>query len=314
VGGFTDTIRIITGQTTNGTIEVPLGGQTPSGQLDLTINSDLQNPIEITFTGFSETLEEGEEMTVTAVPSVSVDNYQWYLNGELLEEATTDTVTLGSELNLGAYRLDCIVDVAPIFSSESIYFTVVETPTGFITGVITDNSTGTSGDYIAGVYDSNWYWNSQLIASTVQSNDGAFAINGIIPEGDYYIMVYRDSNGNDEYDYRGDSVEPMGEYSMQRVTITSAGLSGVNMTIQPRSISGTVSGVTTNWRVRADGPGVDYPWASIAADGSYTLNLYRPGNYDVIAYDPDSGAESDYTSNPVDLINNTQVENIDIDI
>ena len=135
--------------------------------VELTIDPDLQNPIEITFNMVQGMeLPLGESMTVIATTSEGVDSYQWYLNGELgglgllFEDPPEDPEdpdpeqtefsikigTVGSEsdlrLEVGDYRLDFVVYKGDIISSETLLFSVVvDVNAGFIVSAISGDTT-----------------------------------------------------------------------------------------------------------------------------------------------------------------------------
>lgn len=129
--GFVEAIRIIKDQETSLTIELTLDDlnleELPvTGDLNLSINSSEVNPITIDNTGYLETLILGNGMTITIAPSITPDSYKWYLNGDVLTDETTDTLTIGSDFELGSYRLDCVVQQDNLISSESFPFSVNE--------------------------------------------------------------------------------------------------------------------------------------------------------------------------------------------
>lgn len=95
------------------------------GGLMLSVKLDMQNPVDIDFTGAEEWILSGSEMTVTAMTSEPVDIYQWYLDGILLESETGPTVTVGNTLGPGFYMLDLLVEKGPMLSSGGISFEVL---------------------------------------------------------------------------------------------------------------------------------------------------------------------------------------------
>jgi hypothetical protein len=226
----------------------------------------------------------------------------------LLKETTTPIIdTLVFErVDLGTLR----IPLDSCTTTDSIRVTATS-----IIGALADNSIGTNGTYKVALFTSNWYWDwgtSQVIASKMLSSADTFSINAFIPAEKYFLMAYRDADGNGSYTYNGNTVDPMGEYSTTSVAITATGLINANITITPRSISGTVSGAPSGWKVKASDPGVDKPIADIAADGGYVLKLYREGAYSLSAYDPNGAAVVTYPQT-IDLSgNNTVAQNINI--
>lgn len=94
------------------------------GSLEVNITEDLQNPIDITLSGYWEDLGMGESMTVSAAFSDTPDSMQWYLNWQPVDGETSDAITLGSDLEQGIYHLDLMVEKGDILSSEGIEFRV----------------------------------------------------------------------------------------------------------------------------------------------------------------------------------------------
>ena len=133
VWGLAEAVRILAGEIASADIVLTLDDINPvdTGDLQLNLTDDLQNPIEITFTGAQSTLVIGADMTVTANPSVTPDSYQWYLTGGLLTEETSASITIGSALSEGNYRLDVVIEYGSINSSGSVSFSVyVQPPLG----------------------------------------------------------------------------------------------------------------------------------------------------------------------------------------
>ena len=121
--GNTEALRIISSETSNRSYE--LIEDVNRGGLEITIAADLQNPIEIDFTGAVATLPQGENMTVAATTSGEVDGYQWYLGSQPLPDQTSNRVVIGATLDPGVYWLDLIVTKGPVISSNGIVFEVV---------------------------------------------------------------------------------------------------------------------------------------------------------------------------------------------
>lgn len=136
-GTAVKTVRIVKGQTTSGQIDIMLDA---SGNLSLTISQEMENPIEITFTGAQSSLVLGSDMTVTAETDEEVDRYAWYLNGIRLTDETDDTITIGAELTEGEYRLTVVVWKGNVISSERVSFSVTTNPDALITETYFSNS------------------------------------------------------------------------------------------------------------------------------------------------------------------------------
>ncbi len=108
VAGVAEIVRIVKDQTTSGTFEFT-EINTPGGGVAVQVTPEIYDPITVTLSGQTDTLEAGSTMTVTA--SVPADTgavaYTWYING--LSKATGASYTLGGDLTEGNYRLDVTV-------------------------------------------------------------------------------------------------------------------------------------------------------------------------------------------------------------
>ena len=123
VAGLYESVRILKDQTTTFNLTLV------SGTLGLTITPELQNPITVSFSGQQTQLPPSTDMIVTAATSLTPDSYQWYLDGVPLSGQTGSTLTYGSSLSQGRYRVDLAVKKGSIISSGSFAFTVLTAPT-----------------------------------------------------------------------------------------------------------------------------------------------------------------------------------------
>ena len=114
------------------------------GNVNITIETDMQEPIYIDFYGAQSNLESGTNMTVTAftIPSL-VDTYEWSLNGDVVGNASS--ITIGSELLEGDYTLGLIVCKDSRMGSASFEFTV---STGDTTCIVYEAEDGEWGEVI----------------------------------------------------------------------------------------------------------------------------------------------------------------------
>ena len=114
-----EAVRIVYGVTTFAAFSLT-GNE---GNVNITIETDMQEPIVIDLSGAQSTLESGTNMTVTAftIPSL-VDTYEWSLNGDVVGNASS--ITIGSELLEGDYTLGLIVCKDSRMGSASFEFTV----------------------------------------------------------------------------------------------------------------------------------------------------------------------------------------------
>ncbi|UCB44784.1 MAG: fibronectin type III domain-containing protein [Spirochaetota bacterium] len=127
VMGAVEVVRIVADQTTSGLFEFYAINHA-SGDVEINITPEMNDPIQITLSGQEASIAEGGSMTVTAIVPDGLGNatYNWYLNGEL--KSTGESFTFGSNLPLGVYRLDVTVfseDTMRAGSTQHI-FTVVE--------------------------------------------------------------------------------------------------------------------------------------------------------------------------------------------
>lgn len=127
VMGTAETVRIVTDQTTSGSFDFS-DVNSLDGSIDIDIDVDLNEPIDITLSGTLASIIAGESMTVTASSPTETEtvSYNWYLNGSPLGSGST--LSVGSTLNPGIYRLDIISFNADLTRSGSINhtFTVAE--------------------------------------------------------------------------------------------------------------------------------------------------------------------------------------------
>ncbi len=125
VWGTTEAARVMSGYTSSRSYQLQEVVNRSGYGFEMV--DDLQNPIDITLSGMIENLLPGEEMTVAAYTSEPVDTYQWYLQGEPITDATTDSITLGSNLDAGVYWLDVLVQSGVVLSSEQTIFRILQT-------------------------------------------------------------------------------------------------------------------------------------------------------------------------------------------
>lgn len=128
VAGAAEAARVAAGATTGGTIAFN-SVNPPTGDTDITIDPDLDEPLEVSLSGAVADLELGGSMTATAEVSNAdgqTVSFTWYLNGAYLDDG--DTVTVGQSLEPGTYRLDAIAYTADgnRSGSASHSFSVVE--------------------------------------------------------------------------------------------------------------------------------------------------------------------------------------------
>lgn len=128
VAGAAESARIANSATTSGTIAFTDINQ-PSGDTDIVIDPELDDPLQVTISGAVAELVLAAGMTVsasTANAEGETVTYTWYVNGGFV--AAGSGLTIGSELPPGAYRLDVVAFTADgsRSGSASHVFSVVE--------------------------------------------------------------------------------------------------------------------------------------------------------------------------------------------
>ncbi len=109
VAGAVDTVRIVQDGLTEGTFNFEDLNH-PTGDIDIIVVPEMDDPLEVAITGGTEALGYGESMTVSAEVENAGDSaleYTWYLNGA--EVGSDAELTVGADLSAGSYRLDVVV-------------------------------------------------------------------------------------------------------------------------------------------------------------------------------------------------------------
>lgn len=123
VWGTVQAIRITADENT--TASFPLTAETINmGTINIQIVQEMENPVGVTLSGSLSSIMAGSTMTVTAIPSTTVDSYQWYLDGTALAGETASSVTVGDGLS-GTHRLDVIVTKGNTLGAAGMTFTVL---------------------------------------------------------------------------------------------------------------------------------------------------------------------------------------------
>lgn len=119
--GYSEAVRIIYDQTTYLDVTIE---DVYQQSLEIIINTNLENPMDITFEGEQNYITTGNSMTISATVDTTPDSYAWYLNGTLLADETSSNITIGTDLAPGFYYLTLVVKKGNILSSASSTFTV----------------------------------------------------------------------------------------------------------------------------------------------------------------------------------------------
>ncbi|MDP3177460.1 MAG: hypothetical protein Q8M76_06125, partial [Spirochaetaceae bacterium] len=120
-----ESVRIVANLTTEGTVEFTSSGSA----IEMTIETDLLDPITFTFTGFSAQLLQGDSMTVsaTAVGTNDEITWEWYLDGVRSSGSpfsTSSSAPIPGDLILGRHRLDLFAKTIDKAGSTSLFFIV----------------------------------------------------------------------------------------------------------------------------------------------------------------------------------------------
>ncbi len=112
VAGAADTVRIVKDGHTEGAFSFEDLNH-PTGEVDISVISDLDDPLEVEINAEHTTIARGESMTADAWVENAGDaeiEYNWYLNGA--PAGTNASVSVGADLSPGSYRLDIVVRTA----------------------------------------------------------------------------------------------------------------------------------------------------------------------------------------------------------
>ncbi len=124
IGKIYETIRIVKDEITNGEVSINLRDV---GNLDLTINKSLVDPLQIFVKSenVDNIFKSGEEVIYVANFSEDVDSFSWFLNGKFIANGSR-VLNLGTDLLVGDYILTCIASTPKKLGSENVEFNVIE--------------------------------------------------------------------------------------------------------------------------------------------------------------------------------------------
>ena len=109
VSGLVEAVRVLKDFQTTGNFNFT-DLNNPTGDVSISVVVNMHEPFEPVINGTAATLAYGTDMTVSAsVPDSDGETliYRWYANGELA--GTGESITFGSSLRWGYYRLDLVV-------------------------------------------------------------------------------------------------------------------------------------------------------------------------------------------------------------
>jgi hypothetical protein len=135
VMGAVDVVRIVSGQTTSGTIAFS-GVNAGSGSILVSIAPDMREPIPVVMTGQVNELATATAMTVAVSVPAGLDNatFVWYVNGVAAATGGELTVNTTSQpLAAGVYRLDVTAFTAGGTRAGSATHTLQVVGTGYVT-------------------------------------------------------------------------------------------------------------------------------------------------------------------------------------
>lgn len=135
VMGAVDVVRIVSGQTTSGTIAFP-GVNAGNGSILVSIAPDMREPVPVSMAGQVNDLATGTAMTVAASVPAGLDNvtFVWYLNGVATATGAEFTVNTASQpLAVGVYRVDVTAFTAGGTRAGSATHTLQVVGTGYVT-------------------------------------------------------------------------------------------------------------------------------------------------------------------------------------
>ncbi|MBI9103746.1 MAG: DUF1566 domain-containing protein [Spirochaetales bacterium] len=108
--------------------ESPVFSFTVKIQSGISITPDFGDDIEITFSGAQSELVIGSNMTITAGVNGTVDSYIWYLDENIQEGESSNTIIIGNDLPQGSYTLALVIQVDGELYTDSVFFVVVPPP------------------------------------------------------------------------------------------------------------------------------------------------------------------------------------------
>ncbi len=105
VMGAIEVVRIVAGQTTSGNFAFANTNQ-PGGSIQVTVSQNMATPLNVSISGATATLPQGNTETLTASVSnyTGSPSYVWYVNG--VSAGTGATYVFGTTQGIGTYRID----------------------------------------------------------------------------------------------------------------------------------------------------------------------------------------------------------------
>jgi hypothetical protein len=169
--GAVEVVRIVTGQTTNGTYSFANVNQA-GGNIQVNITTNMEDPLTVSLAGASPTMNAGGTESLSASVSNYSGNvsYVWYVDGASQSSGTS--YVFGSGLGAGSYRVDAVAFAADGTRAGSATTSIqVAKPT---MSAVTYDGNGATGGAVP--VDSTAYANGQTV--TVLGNTGSLVNPG----------------------------------------------------------------------------------------------------------------------------------------
>ena len=127
VWAWVETVLVLKSTTTKGDWVLKGSDMTlvTEGGLTIGVTYDPAAPISICLNGNWPTLTQGRSMTIGATGAPTPEGWQWYLDGDPVSGATSDSVTLGSSLALGTHFVNVTAEKGSRHGSAGFSFVVV---------------------------------------------------------------------------------------------------------------------------------------------------------------------------------------------
>ena len=132
--GAVEVARIVKDQTTYGVFDF-LEINEPGGSLMVNIETDMNDPIDVSLVGGVDLLLPGESMTLEALIPADMDVvYLWYINGDYVDLPLDNSSFLFEDYDAGIYRIDVTVFTVDGEQGGSATFTAIVVDGGILTG------------------------------------------------------------------------------------------------------------------------------------------------------------------------------------